>query len=75
MTREAEATVDVRLVDVATGRIIAAESGRGVVEAGSSQVLGVGATVGYDESMAGNALRAAISKFVDKLIDQSLDQR
>ena len=75
VTREAEATVDVRLVDVATGRIIAAESGRGVVEAGSSQVLGVGATVGYDESMAGNALRAAISKFVDKLIDQSLDQR
>jgi hypothetical protein len=25
--------------------------------------------------MASNALRAAISKFVDKLIDQSLDKR
>ena len=75
VTREAEATVDVRLVDVASGRIIAAESGRGVVEADTTQVLGVGASAGYDETMAGNALRAAISKFVDKLIDQSLDQR
>ena len=75
VTREAEATVDVRLVDVATGRIIASESGRGVVEAGTTQVLGVGASAGYDETMAGNALRAAISKFVDKLIDQGLDQR
>ena len=74
-TREAEATVDVRLVEVATGRILASESGRGVVEIGTSQVLGVGASAGYDETMAGNALRAAISKFVDKLIDQSLDQR
>ena len=71
----AEATVDVRLVEVATGRIIASESGRGVAENKSSQVLGVGSSAGYDESMAGNALRAAISKFVDKLIDQSLDKR
>jgi curli biogenesis system outer membrane secretion channel CsgG len=75
VTREAEATVDVRLVEVATGRIIASESGRGVVEVGTSQVMGVGASAGYDETMAGNALRAAISKFVDKLIEQGLDQR
>ena len=37
--------------------------------------VGFGASAGYDETMAGNALRAAISKFVDKLIDQGLDQR
>ena len=73
--RIAEATVDVRLVDVETGRIIASESGRGIAEDESKQVLGVGASAGYDETMAGNALRAAISKFVDKLIDQSLDMR
>lgn len=71
----AEATVDVRLIEVASGRIIAAESGRGVVENASSKVLGFGASSGYDETMAGNALRAAISKFVDKLINQSLDNR
>lgn len=72
---QAEATVDVRLVDVATQRIIASESGRGVAEDTSTKVLGVGSSAGYDETMAGNALRAAISKFVDKLIDQSLDKR
>lgn len=71
----AEATVDVRLVEVATGRIIVSESGRGVAEDASSKVLGFGASSGYDETMAANALRAAISKFVDKLIDQSLDNK
>ena len=73
--QQAEATVDVRLVEVATGRIIAAESGRGIAEVTSGKVLGVGTSAGYDETMAGNALRAAISKFADKLIDQSLDKR
>lgn len=74
-TQEAEAVVDVRLVEVATGRIIASESGRGVVEVSANQVMGFGASAGYDETMAGNALRAAISKFVDKLIDEGLDKR
>lgn len=74
-SQQAEATVDVRLVDVATGRVIASESGRGTAEDSSARVLGVGATSGYDETLPTNALRAAISKFVDKLIDQSLDQR
>ena len=73
--QEAEAVVDVRLVDVDSGRIIASESGRGVVAVAAGQVLGFGASAGYDETMAANALRAAISKFVDKLIDQGLDQR
>lgn len=72
---QAEATVDVRLVDVATGRIIASESGRGIAEDSSTKIMGVGSSAGYDETMAGSALRAAISKFVDKLIDQSLDKR
>ena len=75
MKQVAEATVDVRLVEVATGRIIASESGRGVAENETKQVLGVGASAGYDESMASDALRAAISKFVDKLINESLDER
>jgi curli biogenesis system outer membrane secretion channel CsgG len=73
--QQAEATVDVRLVEVATQRIIASESGRGIAEDNSTKVLGFGASSGYDETMASNALRAAISKFVDKLIDQSLDKR
>ena len=70
--QEAEATVDVRIIDVATGRIVAFESGRGLVSVGTGKVLGFGSSAGYDETTAGNALRAAISKYVDKLIDQSL---
>jgi curli biogenesis system outer membrane secretion channel CsgG len=73
--QEAEATVDVRIIDVATGRIIASESGRGVVTVSTGKVLGVGTSAGYDETTAGNALRAAISKYVDNLIDESLDTR
>ncbi len=66
----AEATVDVRLVDASTGQVIYAESGNGVYEESSTQVLGMGGTKGYDETMEGKALRAAISKFIDNLIQR-----
>jgi curli biogenesis system outer membrane secretion channel CsgG len=75
VVQEAEATVDIRMVEVATGRIIASESGRGVVTIQSGQVLGVGTSAGYDETTASNALRAAISKYVDKMIDLGLQNR
>lgn len=68
--QEAEATVDVRVVEVATGRIVASESGRGVVKIKAGQMLGVGQSIGYDETIANNALRAAISQYVDQLIDR-----
>jgi curli biogenesis system outer membrane secretion channel CsgG len=70
--QEAEATVDVRMVEVSTGRIVLSESGRGLVTVSSGHVLGVGSHAGYDETTAANALRAAIAKYVDKLIDQGL---
>ena len=75
VVQEAEATVDVRMVEVATGRIVASESGRGVVTIETGQVMGVGTSAGYDETTASSALRAAISKYVDKLIDQGLSNR
>jgi len=73
--QQAEAVVDVRIVEVATGRIVASESGRGVVTVATGKVLGVGTSSSYDETTAGNALRAAISKYVDTLIDRSLYER
>ena len=73
--QEAEATVDVRMVEVATGRIVGSESGRGVVTVQSGQILGVGTSAGYDETTAATALRAAISKYVDQLIDAGLAQK
>jgi curli biogenesis system outer membrane secretion channel CsgG len=67
-TQTAEATVDVRLVDATTGQVLFADSGNGVYEESSTQVLGMGGAKGYDETMEGKALRAAISKFIDNLI-------
>lgn len=69
-TQTAEATVDVRVIDATTGQVIYAESGNGVYEESSTQVLGMGGTKGYDETMEGKALRAAISKFIDNLISR-----
>ncbi|GAB4370227.1 MAG: hypothetical protein Kow00128_17100 [Deltaproteobacteria bacterium] len=64
----AEATVDVRVIDAETGRVIFADSGNGVYEESSTQVLGIGGSKGYDETLEGKALRAAVSKFLDNLI-------
>ncbi|MGP8199074.1 MAG: CsgG/HfaB family protein [Limisphaerales bacterium] len=68
LEQDAEATVDVRIIDVATGQIVAADSGRGIVAVKAGEMLGVGQSIGYDETIANNALRAAISQFVDTLI-------
>ncbi len=64
----AEATVDVRLVDITTGKVIYADSGTGRVERETETVFGFGEKAEFDETMADKALRAAISKFIDNLI-------
>ena len=68
--QKAECTVDVRVVDTVTGQILFADSGSGIFEKKISQVLGLGQRGGYDETMGQNALRAAITKFMDNLIQQ-----
>lgn len=73
--QQAEATVDVRLIDVKTGRIVASESGTGIVTVTTGHVLGIGTSAGYDETTAMNALRAAICQYVDVLIDEGLSNR
>jgi len=64
----AEATVDVRVIDATTGQVIFADSGTGIYEESSTQVLGIGGAKGYDETMEGKALRAAVAKFIDNLV-------
>jgi len=64
----AEATVDIRVVDVTSGRIIYADTGTGRVEREMETVLGFGEKATYDETMADKALRAAMSKFIDNLV-------
>jgi len=69
-TQTAEATVDIRVVNATTGQLIFADSGKGIHEESSTRVLGIGGAKGYDETMEGKALRAAIAKFIDNLIRQ-----
>lgn len=67
-TQTAEATVDVRVIDAQTGQVVFADSGNGVHETSSTQVLGIGGATGYDETIEGKALRAAIAKFIDNMV-------
>jgi curli biogenesis system outer membrane secretion channel CsgG len=69
-TQTAEATVDVRVVDAVTGQIIYAESGTGVHETSSTEVLGIGGRTGYDETMEGRRSGRPVSKFIDNLIQK-----
>ncbi|MCK4353548.1 hypothetical protein KAW65_09105 [candidate division WOR-3 bacterium] len=66
----AEATVDIRAIDVETGEIVYIETGSGAAEVNHSAVLGIGTTGGYDETLGQKALRAAIVKFTRNLIYQ-----
>lgn len=65
-----ECTVDIRVVDAETGQILLADSGKGVVRKASGKFLGMGNQSKYDETLEGEALRAAIVKFTDNIISQ-----
>lgn len=65
-----EATVDIRVVDVETGEILYADSGKGVSTKKTGQVLGMGTRSSYDETMEGEALRAAIVQFTKNIVSQ-----
>jgi curli biogenesis system outer membrane secretion channel CsgG len=65
-----ECTVDIRVVDVETGQVLLADSGKGVVKKSSGKFLGMGNKSKYDETLEGEALRAAIVQFMDNIISQ-----
>lgn len=69
----AEATVDLRVVDVSNGRVLWTDTGKGSVTRSVSTVVGLGGRAGYDETLEGEALRAAIVKFVNNIIE-SIDK-
>lgn len=66
-TQTAEAVVDVRLIEVETTRIIGAYTGRGLVSKTTSSIMGAGGRAGYDETLEGDALRAAIVHVVQQI--------
>ena len=65
----AESTVDVRLIHVKTGEVIYMGEGRGQAYREVRGSFGLGGRMSYDETLAGDSLRASIAKFVDNLID------
>ncbi len=64
----ATAAVDVRIVDVETAQILYAETGKGEARTSSRTVFGMGSSKGYDESLEGDALRAAIQSLSGNLV-------
>lgn len=72
--QRANATVNVRLVDVTTGQIIFSQEGSGESLSEANRVFGVGESAGYDSKLDDDALSAAISKLVSNLIENLLDK-
>jgi curli biogenesis system outer membrane secretion channel CsgG len=68
-TQRAYAKVNVRLVDVSTGRIVSAKEGAGEATSEAKTTLGVGASAGYDQSLTDKAISAAISQLTSNLIE------
>ncbi|MCG2724992.1 MAG: CsgG/HfaB family protein [Elusimicrobia bacterium] len=66
----AEVTVEIRVVDVETGQVLLADSGKGITKRKWGSFLGMGTKGGYDETLEGDALRASIVQFVDNIINQ-----
>jgi curli biogenesis system outer membrane secretion channel CsgG len=66
----AKCAVDVRVVDASTGQLLFADSGKGEFERKAQEVLGLGTRAGYDETLGQEALRSAITKFMDNLVQK-----
>lgn len=66
----AEVAVDLRLIDVQSGQVILADSGKGRAKSKKASFLGMGTKGGYDETLEGEALRAALVQFVENAASQ-----
>jgi curli biogenesis system outer membrane secretion channel CsgG len=66
----AKCAVDVRVVDATTGQLLFADSGKGEFERKAQEILGMGTRAGYDETLGQEALRSAITKFMDNLVQK-----
>ncbi len=70
--QKAFAKVNVRLVEVSTGRIIHAEEGAGEASVDTKTTFGVGLSAGFDKSISDKAISAAISQLITNLMDNML---
>lgn len=72
--QEATATVDLRLVDVTTGRVFASVTGSGSSSTEQARTMGFGSSAGYDGSLNDQAIAAAITAAVDKMTGLFLEK-
>lgn len=72
--QEATATVDLRLVDVTTGRVFASVTGTGSSSVEQGRTMGFGSAAGYDGSLNDRAIAAAVIAAVDKMTGLFLDK-
>jgi curli biogenesis system outer membrane secretion channel CsgG len=70
----AYAKVNIRLIDVYTNQIIYSEEGEGEAFSEVGEVLGVGGRAGYDSTLNDRAISAAISKLVNKIVENLLEK-
>ena len=68
-TQKAYSKVNVRLIDVATGRIIFATEGAGEAISEAKKTFGAGSSAGYDQSLTDKAISAAISQLISNLVE------
>lgn len=65
--QQATATVDLRLVDVATGRVFDSVTGSGSSSTEQARTMGFGSVAGYDGSLNDQAIAAAVTAAVDQM--------
>ena len=70
LRQTANATVEVRLVDVRTGQAFFASKGVGKVEVTAKEIAGFGGRAGYDATITDKAISAAISDLINNVIEK-----
>lgn len=72
--QEATATIDLRMVDVTTGRVFASVTGTGSSSVEQGRTMGFGSAAGYDGSLNDRAIAAAVISAVDKMTGLFLEK-
>jgi hypothetical protein len=73
-TRVARVTVDYALIDLATGRALVSGSGAGEYRKETTGAFGMGARATYDPNMRDAALRDALAKAVNNMLEELSNQ-
>ncbi|WP_434939797.1 CsgG/HfaB family protein [Shewanella sp. HL-SH8] len=70
--QKAYAKVNVRLVDVETGRIVSSVEGAGEAVTETQKSFGAGTSAAYDQSLTDKALSQAISQMISNLVENMI---